>query len=417
MKKFYFLFVLFIGGSLMAQPYIYHFDNSLAASGSGPTLTEALDGTCGATNGSFNSQLINTNNGSCVTKPAFDFTAGGGLSFDNSSSLIGGTYTIHIICKFNSIPGYVRVMDFQNGTDDNGVYINSSGCLGLHPGTGVVTSGNCNVTAGVFTLISLIRDGATDSVHLYLDGSLIARWLDDGSNDGGTIEYAPSTATTPVIFFRDNTSGGTTCEAAAGSIEYLYLNPATSTETDVANVFNNICGTVLPLNLLDFSASKQNNMVALNWVTANEVNVSHFELERSGDGRNFGKIGEVAATNSLLSRNYNYNDANPLNGTNFYRLKMVDIDNRYTYSGIVKINFSGTQVFGVYPNPAKDEITVDGIKAGLQIVIISGDGKMLAKKISSGQSNTFDVSKYPSGIYIVQCFDGEKLQTQKIIKQ
>ena len=108
----------------------------------------------------------------------------------------------------------------------------------------------------------------------------------------------------------------------------------------------------LPVTLLDISATVVQKNVLVKWQTSQEINTSHFNVERSTDGQRFLSIGSVvAAGNSSSLRKYSFTDQQPLPGTYYYRVKMVDIDGSYKYSDVVRIIFDATQNISVYPNP------------------------------------------------------------------
>ena len=67
---------------------------------------------------------------------------------------------------------------------------------------------------------------------------------------------------------------------------------------------------VLPLTLLEFNGRLQNNNAVLNWKTDNEQNSSHFEIERSLDGRNYSSIGNITAANIAGVHQYGFTDNN-----------------------------------------------------------------------------------------------------------
>jgi ELWxxDGT repeat protein len=98
-------------------------------------------------------------------------------------------------------------------------------------------------------------------------------------------------------------------------------------------------GATLPVQLLSFTASLQQQKVRLDWSTSSESNSRHFIVERSATGRSFEAIGTVnAAGNSNSLNNYQYSDMNPLSGTSWYRLRQVDMDGRSTLSPIVQVS-------------------------------------------------------------------------------
>ncbi len=389
-----------------AQPYRYYFNNTFAeVGGSGPTLTEVLS--CGATAGNFSIQTITTDDGPCGSgdQYAFNFNEGGGISFPNSN-LIGGNYTIHMFFKFNTLSGFQRLIDFSDGAVDDGLYILDD-CLTLYP---IFNTGPCPFfQGGNFYLISLVRNSGTQELRVLVNGVLFGSIIDNAD------QYVPTTTTTPIVFFRDDASFG--CEDRDGSIKYLSLSTTTSTDQDVLDLWNTICAISLPLQLKDFTANKQAGDVQLKWTTVNESAVSHFEIERSSNGASFASIGTVQAVNLASRNSYNFNDRQPLSGTSFYRLKMVDMNGEFKYSGIVKITSSGIQPFEIFPNPVKDVFTVSGMRNNEVLRLMDASGKELLRRMATGMSLTIDISQYPNGVYYLSYFDGEKMQTRKILKQ
>jgi len=120
---------------------------------------------------------------------------------------------------------------------------------------------------------------------------------------------------------------------------------------------------ILPVNLLSFTGSLQNNTTFLNWETSNETNTSAFIVERSIDGHNYTRIGTVAASgNSNSKMDYNYTDYDVMKQSSelvYYRLKMVDGDGGYKYSNVVTITLPYvTGRINVFPNPASKEVNV-----------------------------------------------------------
>jgi len=106
---------------------------------------------------------------------------------------------------------------------------------------------------------------------------------------------------------------------------------------------------IVPVTLVDFSATERSGRTLLQWSTATEINSNHFDVERSTDGQNFDKIATVASngnTNVLI--NYQTTDNFPSLGVNYYRLKMVDNDGSYQYSKTVSVNFKSNANTGSF---------------------------------------------------------------------
>lgn len=155
----------------------------------------------------------------------------------------------------------------------------------------------------------------------------------------------------------DNTlaiSDGTTTSST--TVSELLLT-ATGTPWVNATTVVSICD-VLPLNLISFTLVKNGNANLLKWTTAQEVNTSYFEIQRSYDSRSFTGIGKVDASGKATQNDYQYADGTPLGGTNYYRLKIADKDGKFVYSPIVWASNTSTANIVIYPIPVKDKITM-----------------------------------------------------------
>ncbi|WP_439558636.1 beta-galactosidase [Dyadobacter sp.] len=110
--------------------------------------------------------------------------------------------------------------------------------------------------------------------------------------------------------------------------------------------------TPLPVKLVSFTASKEENAVELNWQTSEESNSDHFAVQHSLDGETWLSIGKVAAaTESKITTTYTFTDQNPVAGENLYRLKMVDRDSSFALSRINSVKMDVGKALVLYPNP------------------------------------------------------------------
>ncbi|MEP7231311.1 MAG: hypothetical protein ABI691_13715 [Ginsengibacter sp.] len=100
-----------------------------------------------------------------------------------------------------------------------------------------------------------------------------------------------------------------------------------------------ITAGALPVTLTDFSAKIDKDEIALFWKTSSELNSNYYEIQRSKDGQNFSKIGNIyAAGTSSVENMYTFKDITPLKGINYYRLSMVDLDGKMSYSKTVSVS-------------------------------------------------------------------------------
>ena len=179
--------------------------------------------------------------------------------------------------------------------------------------------------------------------------------------------------------------------------------------------------TPLPIELLSFNAKLVEEKIVLNWVTATEINNDYFSIEKLSDGNNWKEIGQINGSgDSNVENSYQYIDSSPHNGLNYYRLKQVDFDGRFTFSDIEAVSFETALVpsVQVYPNPVLDKLIVKGnIEISmLQVFDLSG---MLLTTLNP-TSNDFEVefAKFPKGVYLVKgvSFLGKNVLTQKVVK-
>ncbi len=107
----------------------------------------------------------------------------------------------------------------------------------------------------------------------------------------------------------------------------------------------------LPVEMLSFKGKQQENYNFISWSTASEINSSHFELQRSIDGRNFVTISKItAAGNTTQVQQYGYKDY-AVSQSAYYRLKVVDLDGSYEWSDIIFVTQTDKAALLAYPNP------------------------------------------------------------------
>ena len=210
----------------------------------------------------------------------------------------------------------------------------------------------------------------------------------------------PVTMTHKLVF---NSTGNAVDPSTSGSVELMAF--------------------VLPVELISFDATAKGESVELDWSTAAEMNNSHFTIEHAIDGKEFYAIGHVeGAGESTELLRYAYTHEQPAVGTNYYRLAQYDYDGTVSYSDIemVRIGSESTSV-QVFPNPSKDQITIqidEPVFTG-SIQIYDVHGSLVAQQ-GSRSNTTFDMNTetWDVGIYqLVICPDRGDCITKTIIKQ
>lgn len=149
----------------------------------------------------------------------------------------------------------------------------------------------------------------------------------------------------------------------------------------------------LPVKIVSFSASKKSDYIETQWITEEESNISHYEIQRSTNGSDFVTIDNVASGNQNTRSIYSYNDKKPVNGIAYYRLKSAELNGKSTYSKIVSINFKQTGGISIYPTKVKAGSALyitNPATENLTVYFYSSSGKMLGKSIT--ESNMISAS-------------------------
>ncbi|WP_462254352.1 right-handed parallel beta-helix repeat-containing protein [Ferruginibacter sp.] len=176
--------------------------------------------------------------------------------------------------------------------------------------------------------------------------------------------------------------------------------------------------TALPVKLTAIKVTENKGKHILQWTTSTEINSSHFNIERSSNGQDYEVIGSVAATGFSSSEvNYNFTDAAPLTGINYYRLAMIDKDNSKEYSGIVSILSKAGQALNIVAAQLSSgknnvKLTINSTqnqKANLVVFdqsgkIILNEQIVLQKGLNIINKNTLPIAK---GIYYLKLFTNE----------
>jgi hypothetical protein len=165
----------------------------------------------------------------------------------------------------------------------------------------------------------------------------------------------------------------------------------------------------LPIELLNFEAHlKTTNQVELIWQTASEINNDFFTVEKSINGSDWNELKQIdGAGNSTAILNYTATDEHPYPDVTYYRLKQTDFDGRFSYSAIkaVKAGTENLPLF-IYPNPATDQITINGSRSELyQLKIYNILGQDVTDQTRELKNEeilrTIEIKNLSGGIYYI----------------
>ncbi len=255
----------------------------------------------------------------------------------------------------------------------------------------------------------IIRDITNTTNSLTFTGEKHLKWV--LNNSGSAINYISPNNTTEslandkadlwvegTLIFND--VNVQTSSANLTDIKFLvWASPATFTMDDLVIQEGSIN---LPVELTQFTSKPTNTSITLYWKTASETQNDHFDIEHSTTGSDFKKIGFVKGNGTTpTGASYKYTHETPSVGNNFYRLKQVDVDEKYEYSKIIEIPF-GNKTFSISPSLTDDFIQLTtSDEEGKTYILFNFQGQILGKGYFQG-TKRLDVSSLPNGIYFIK---------------
>lgn len=204
---------------------------------------------------------------------------------------------------------------------------------------------------------------------------------------------------------------------------------ASNSDNYFVDVVFNSSNSTLPVTLLNLSATPKDNAVVLRWSTSTEINNSGFEIQRSTDGTGWSAIGFVnGAGNSTSILNYSFTDENLMPRRYYYRLKQIDIDQRFVYSPVVSAILDGKETFSLeqnYPNPFRNETVIKftlprAAKVNLSLFDMNGRlVKVLVNEAKESGTHTVSLNStiLSSGLYYYKIQTGDNSAVKKLTIQ
>ena len=197
---------------------------------------------------------------------------------------------------------------------------------------------------------------------------------------------------------------------AYNSGDDIHFNAAGHTvlaqRVEAANIFN---ATALPATFLQYNASYNGNSVLVAWSTAKEIDVAHYDIMRSGDGKAFAKLGELDPNNGSGTYHYQYTDKEPLKGWNYYKVIIVDRDGKKQPSPVFKVlnNAGKLAIRKVITQPVQIVLELQNNETqNLGLQVLSSTGLLIRKsmqRIDNGNSTlTINTASLSSGIYYIK---------------
>ncbi|HMQ61279.1 MAG TPA: BspA family leucine-rich repeat surface protein [Flavilitoribacter sp.] len=358
--------------------------------------------------------------GTCTNEGALLIGIGGDA--DN----IGGNGLDHNSGVFTNTGTLAITETMLKAIDNTAAFYN----LGLLKGTGNINCGGSGLSGtlapglspGILTFTSDQVFEAGNTFEIEVDGIAPGTGHDLVEVNGtasvsGTLSasfgYTPADGDR-IIFLTANVVSGTFATVSPAlpegwSVDY-------SVPGEVALVY----AVPLPVELVEFSAVKQDGRVALQWQTASETNNRGFEIERAPDGKSWETLGFVTGYGTSTDKHaYHFIDENPAGGINYYRLRQIDFDGGTDFSEIRTVAFGKTpETIRVFPNPASEQATVQ-LPAGFEnagLELADAQGRMIFEEKDLAHSSDYrlDLTAFPSGLYFLRIQHNGIVSTQKL---
>ena len=244
-----------------------------------------------------------------------------------------------------------------------------------------------------------------NTIHIYRN-----QYTDGARCDCEGEIYVGTTTVTGGTWSLTHSLGLTTAQAQ--SVTATQTNPANSTSEFW------VCSQPLPVDMLSLEAKKNNGYITIRFNVINEKEILIYNILRSKDGIHFETIGSVYPFNKqdgIIS--YSYDDNAPFEGTSYYRIQTIEIDGRMAHSKIVSTISSDNFISYIFPNPAKDVITVSASETITSIELYTVLGQKMLEKETNVSSTTIPIQELTEGIYLVKIYAGDHSVMTRVEKK
>ena len=334
------------------------------------------------------------------------------LSLSNSIFTLNNTSSMTTSYNVSLTASTIYLYDNASMTSNGG----SSTAVNLVGGSRIVIGNGSLTSAAIFTV-----SGPTMTV--YDNSSVVVANQNNVFYNWSSYNYQKNPNANAASGKAYNTSGlGMNC---GSGYAHSCTNPSLFGPATLSSGVNS--GATLPVLMDGFTAMlNSNHSVTLDWNTEAEINFSHFTIQRSADGASWEDIGTVEAKgNSAVQTKYAYTDEQPLQGANYYRLALADLDNTVMYTGVKELQTAVIAKISFFPNPARDVVNVSlGAVSGSQVtvVLLSMGGQLLQEKkaeTGSGSVVSFPLQNIAAGVYILSVVsaDGSRVSSPVMINR
>lgn len=375
------------------------------------------------------------------------------LDMGNQDLEIGKTNNNAFLTNNGTIQNVKKLKSKGTGIYGDGPTLTNNGSIQVNDelGAGNNSGGGIMINNGTMTALDAHVDGQiTNSGSISVTGEFLLHGgiLDGpGSLEAGSIKLADNPQSGAAgngnggqILGGDlGASGGCNDGADNVSLEYYVGNAGPFTFQELLDTYTesnaddfivdpsdvSSCSEpayqTLPVELISFSCTISGLGVIAKWVTASELNNSHFLIERSLDGEQFEVIAKVVGHGTTSEKNYyTYLDKSRL-ASAYYRLKQVDYDGAYEYFDAVLVRNQRSKFFNckIYPNPTFESLNIDipeyETETHSLVTILNTSGRVIYLGNVTESQSKIDLSTFDRGVYVVRISLANQQFIQNII--
>lgn len=185
-------------------------------------------------------------------------------------------------------------------------------------------------------------------------------------------------------------------------------------------ILSELCVMVaLPVRWIGLQVKANNkNQVFVNWQVSDEINNKGYHVEMSYNGQNWMEIGYVPAkANSSSQTAYELTFMKKMTGLTYFRIKQSDLDGKFSYSWVKKLDMTAQDDPFIWPNPVSNTFNIMAKESNAKIQVMNFGGKIeLTIPLKTGV-NQIDASGFAAGIYTVRyTMENGEFKTLRMIK-
>ena len=311
------------------------------------------------------------------------------LMVDNANNIWCGHY-FNGVSKFNGISTWTNYTSSNSPLPFNNVLSFVQDAQG-NIWIGLTQGGVARFNGTTWTIFNVSNSGLVQNrIHDMAVDASGNIWFAYAGDGGGVTKYDGTTWTTYNIF----NSGLPNNFVVTIGVD-SYNRKWFGTQGGGLAVFDD--GSPLATALLEFKGyANAQHQAELSWKVASPDDILEYVIERSNDGLHFYTVGNVAAIKE--KQDYTFRDNVILNRATYYRLQYENRSGKKAYSATIRLDAAGSSNAPdmLYPNPAKDYITISANGAGpAQVINITGK-TVQQLKLQPGE-NRIDISTLPAG--------------------